>query len=149
MKVYCHKCGGIHEKGICPLSHKTPNVIIPQTSYDNPNDSNFGKKSKRLSEMNEEERIIQQFYNSKEWRKKRQDIIKRARGMCEVCWALGKIKEGREVHHIVKLRTNFDLRLNDDNLVLVCVECHKDIENRCQNIGDLISYIEKKRNKKK
>ena len=142
MKVYCHKCGGIHEKGICPLVDKTPNTLIPQSPTTPP-------KSKRLCDMNEEERIIQQFYNSKEWRKKRLEIINRSFGMCEVCWnCYGRIREGKEVHHIVKLRTNFNLRLESSNLILVCIDCHKEIEDYCcSDIKDLLEFIKQKKNK--
>ena len=140
MKVYCHKCGGIHEKGICPLVDKTPNTLIPQSPTTPP-------KSKRLCDMNEEERRIQQFYNSKEWRKKRLEIIERARGMCEVCWQLGLVREGREVHHIVKIRTDWNLRLNNNNLILLCSSCHHEIEDCCDSIESLIKFIEQKKKK--
>lgn len=142
MKVYCHKCGGIHEKGVCPLVDKTPNVLIPQTPTTPP-------KSKRLCDMNEEERRIQQFYNSSAWRKKRQEIIERAKGMCEVCWQLGLVREGKEVHHIVKLRDDWNLRLNNNNLILLCTSCHHQIEDCCDSIESLIKFIERKKKEKK
>lgn len=142
MKVYCHKCGGIHLKGECPLVDKTPNVLIPQTPTTPP-------KSKRLCDMNKEERRIQQFYNSSAWRKKRLEIIERAKGMCEVCWQLGLVREGKEVHHIVKLRDDWNLRLNNNNLILLCTSCHHQIEDCCDSIESLIKFIERKKKEKK
>ena len=141
-KIFCCKCGRVHLKGECPSDNISPSIEIPTTNE-------TPKKSKRLCDMNEEERRLQQFYNSKHWRKKRQEIIERARGMCEVCWACGLVREGKEVHHIVKLRDDWNLRLNNNNLILCCVDCHHQIEDCCDSIESLINFIEKKRNKRK
>lgn len=141
-KIFCCKCGGVHLKGECPSDSIPPSIEIPTAN-------NTPKKSKRLCDMNEEERRLQQFYNSTEWRKKRQEIIERARGMCEVCWACGLIREGKEVHHIVKLRDDWNLRLNNNNLILLCTSCHHQIEDCCDSIESLIKFIERKKKEKK
>lgn len=140
--IYCHKCKGVHQKGVCPKSDTPTDIPIPQTPMSQP------KKYKKLCEMNEEERRLQEFYNSKEWKKKRLEIINRCNGLCEICWRLGIIREGREVHHIVKLRDDWDKRLDNNNLIFVCSSCHHQVEDCCSSVEDLIKFIEEEKKKK-
>ena len=84
---------------------------------------------------------VQKVYNNPQWSKTRLEAIKRANGLCEVCYAKGRLKEGNEVHHIVKVangdsRSNYDL----DNLIYVCTRCHRAIEG--MNMKELINYLE-------
>lgn len=66
-----------------------------------------------------------QFYNSREW--KELSKIKKAKEdyLCEECRKKGKIVAGKEVHHIVPIAKNWDLRLDYKNLQLLCSECHR------------------------
>ena len=71
----------------------------------------------------------QGVYNNNQWSKTRYEVIKRAKGMCEVCYSNGKLKPGKDVHHIIKVRqgnnrTNYDI----NNLIYVCESCHSNIE---------------------
>ncbi len=63
------------------------------------------------------------FYQSREWRRKRKQIFNRSFGLCERCGNVGEI-----VHHKIYLtRRNIDdmeIALGDDNLEVVCRECH-------------------------
>lgn len=63
------------------------------------------------------------FYQSREWRRKRKQIFNRAYGLCERCDNVGEI-----VHHKTYLtRRNIDdldIALGDENLELLCRECH-------------------------
>lgn len=72
---------------------------------------------------------VQAVYNKDQWRSTRYEVIKRAKGMCEVCYSKGVRKPGNEVHHIIKVShgdssTNYDM----NNLVYVCTKCHRAIE---------------------
>lgn len=68
------------------------------------------------------------FYASDEWKYKRSEVYQREKGCCEEC---GKFVFGRRahVHHIVPIKVNPSLRLDDDNLMLLCSKCHVIIEN--------------------
>ena len=84
---------------------------------------------------------VQKVYNNPQWSKTRLEAIKRANGVCEVCYAKGRLREGNEVHHIVKVSkgnndTNYDL----DNLIYVCTSCHRAIEE--MNVYGVMKYIE-------
>lgn len=82
---------------------------------------------------------VKQFYNSKKWKKKRLDILKRDRYECQDCAkrlqeaaAKGiqlraderKIRRAEEVHHIKELKEYPELGLDDDNLTSLCIPCH-------------------------
>lgn len=63
------------------------------------------------------------FYNSAIWRAKRQEVYERERGCCQRCgrFVFGKLAQ---VHHIVKVKDNSLLKLQEDNLCLLCPACH-------------------------
>ncbi|WP_217971484.1 HNH endonuclease [Staphylococcus xylosus] len=83
------------------------------------------------------------FYNSGEWKKKREVIKQRDNYECQECKRQGKVaidvfehnKNGRKkiklvVHHIKELEDNPTLALDDDNLETLCVDCHNKIHDR-------------------
>ena len=82
-------------------------------------------KYKRIYETTEE-RKQRSFYS---WTKKSQDIREQANHLCEVCKDRGVYTyNDLEVHHIEKLRDGGEL-LDDDNLICLCVEHHKQADN--------------------
>ncbi len=70
-----------------------------------------------------EERKLRSSYD---WTKKSKAIRESAQYLCEVCRDNGIYTyEGLEVHHIDKVKDNKDKLLEDNNLVVLCVEHHK------------------------
>lgn len=70
-----------------------------------------------------EERKLRSSYD---WTKKSKEIRESAQYLCEVCRDKGIFTyENLEVHHIDKLRENKDKFLDDNNLIVLCVEHHK------------------------
>ncbi|WP_271401449.1 HNH endonuclease [Salinicoccus roseus] len=78
------------------------------------------------------------FYNSMPWRHKREAIKQRDNYECQWCKEEGKLKhdngqrdhEGKKqtilvVHHIQEVEHRPDLRMDDDNLITICFECHE------------------------
>lgn len=60
------------------------------------------------------------------WTTKARQIKDDANGLCEVCRAQGAYTYNNlEVHHIVKLKDNPEGLLDDNNLICLCVEHHK------------------------
>lgn len=101
----CKYCGRIHDsKYICP------NKPI----------RNKYKKTKE-----------DRFRNTKAWQRKRDQIKDRDKGLCQVCIRklYNTLKQYNyadiEVHHITPLREDYELRLDDDNLVSVCKYHHE------------------------
>lgn len=68
------------------------------------------------------------FYQSKAWKRARQQAIIRANGLCERCKAQGIYKPGFIVHHKEYITpgniTDNQITLNPDNLEYVCEDCH-------------------------
>lgn len=67
------------------------------------------------------------FYSSWKWTKL--SVRKRmADPLCEQCLSDGKVTPATEVHHIVGVDESEALRLNWDNLMSVCDECHDKLD---------------------
>jgi 5-methylcytosine-specific restriction enzyme A len=69
-----------------------------------------------------------QLYNSKEWKAIRQFVYEREKGCCQRC---GKFVFGKQaqVHHKVPVKADASLKLEPDNLKLLCPKCHSIEEN--------------------
>ena len=71
-----------------------------------------------------------QFYNSSEWHSLRNRKFYDANGICENCYkekdenGNPKIVQAKEVHHIKPIEDYWDKRLDYDNLILLCSDCH-------------------------
>ena len=68
------------------------------------------------------------FYKSQAWKRTRTAYAKAQGGLCEKCYAQGKIVPGEIVHHKIQLTpaniNDTTVTLNWNNLELVCRECH-------------------------
>jgi 5-methylcytosine-specific restriction endonuclease McrA len=68
-------------------------------------------------------KILHNFYKSDAWKLAREIKITQVNGRCERCGGLGQ-----EVHHIVRLNVNnvsdVGVSINQDNLELLCKDCH-------------------------
>ena len=63
------------------------------------------------------------FYLSKEWRRARAYVFNRDTGLCVRCGALGEIVHHKE-HLTPENISNPEIALSEDNLELLCRECH-------------------------
>lgn len=72
---------------------------------------------------------IQKFYRSDKWKIARVMKIASAGGRCELCSGIGT-----EVHHKIHLTVenviNPEVSINQDNLMLLCNECHNKVHGR-------------------
>lgn len=69
------------------------------------------------------------FRSSYDWKRKRTYILKRDYYLCRVCLSQGKANAGRlSVHHIISLKDNFNLKLDDENLITLCTLHHEQAE---------------------
>lgn len=70
----------------------------------------------------------QLFYNSKEWKKIRKRVKRRDKGLCLYCLLVNNvISTGDLVHHIVEEKEDKSLRLELDNLIMLCSSCHNEV----------------------
>ena len=74
-----------------------------------------------------DERKLRSKYS---WTKKSEEIRERANHLCEVCRDKGIITfKDIEVHHIVKVKDDETLLLDNENLICLCQEHHKQADN--------------------
>ena len=67
---------------------------------------------------------------SNAWKTKSLNIRDRSSYLCAVCRDLGIFTyEGVEVHHIIKIKDDKDLLLEDTNLICLCPEHHKQADS--------------------
>ncbi|MEK4024470.1 HNH endonuclease [Sporosarcina sp. FSL W7-1283] len=64
------------------------------------------------------------FYNSTAWRKLRAMIKIRDNGLCQMCLVDKRIVIGTIVDHIIPIKVDWQLRLTENNLQLLCHSCH-------------------------
>ena len=95
----CSRCGKVHDSNyIC--------------------NHNRGRKF-----VNTDENRLRSRYS---WKQKREEIKDRAFYLCEVCMDEGDYSQkDLEVHHIVKIKEDPALYLENDNLICLCVYHHK------------------------
>ncbi len=95
----CSYCGRIHRKGeVCP------------------------RKPKRFGKDTRESR----FRNSASWQKKREQIRERDHYLCRMCLREERLTYDRlQVHHIVPLAEDWEGRLEDNNLIVLCPYHHE------------------------
>jgi len=65
-----------------------------------------------------------EFYNSKQWEKKRKAVLRRDGYQCQRCRRYGKNTPAVTVHHIQPLDEYPELALDDKNLISLCNACH-------------------------
>jgi len=74
------------------------------------------------------------FRSSAKWKKKRAQIMSRDGYLCRVCMTQDEetknkyVTTGLSVHHIEPLHEDYELRLDDDNLITLCAACHERAE---------------------
>lgn len=67
------------------------------------------------------------FYNSQAWKDLADYVYQRDKGCCQRC---GKFVFGKQAHrhHIVPVQVDPSLKLDADNIKLLCNECHPIVE---------------------
>lgn len=102
----CKYCGGIHTVGY--ICSKKPAITSTK------------KQTKESI-----------FRSSYDWKQKRKYILKRDNYLCQACLTnlQGTTKhlnfENLSIHHIKSLKDDFNLRLDDDNLITLCPLHHE------------------------
>lgn len=88
------------------------------------------------------------FYTTQAWKNKRTEILRRDNHECQMCKVLCKYKVATDVHHILNLKDNYDKRLDDDNLISLCHDCHYNIVHalNLNNKTKIEKYINQKIN---
>ena len=86
------------------------------------------------------------FYKTTAWQNCRDAYTREAGGLCERCYAKGKIVPGEIVHHKIHLTpenvNDPDIALSFDNLELLCRGCHgKEHSHKRYTVGEFGKII--------
>ena len=142
LKKFCSKCNenliDINEKYCDKCSSKIK-------------DNQKEERRNYFKRYNDNREEINQFYSSKEWKKIRDIVKTNDLGLCRVCLAKGIITHMATVHHIVRFRDDYSLRLELEYLICVCDKCHKrihDIYNKSEeDKQEMINLLQEIRDK--
>lgn len=69
----------------------------------------------------------EKFYSSMIWQRKRALTKERQGFFCLNCLDNQFYKECTQVHHIIEILEDWSMRLDDDNLICLCSECHQGV----------------------
>ena len=83
------------------------------------------------------------FYQSKEWQLLRNQKWVASDGLCEMCRAKGIIKSAKEIHHIVPIEVDWSKRLEYENLIALCSDCHNQQHLRTSPLQKFLSAWDK------
>ena len=73
-----------------------------------------------------EDNYINRFRSTAAWKKKRLEIKNRDLFLCQYCLKNGRYTFNKlEVHHINKISKYWNKRLDNENLITLCIACHK------------------------
>lgn len=101
----CTYCGRIHDK----------KYICPQK-----------KEALKKRQVKKKQGVSDFFHSSAKWTRKSKAIRERDHHLCQACLhgidgaGIRYTHDGLEVHHIVPISEDYDLRLDDDNLITLC-----------------------------
>lgn len=87
------------------------------------------------------------FYKSTVWKQTREYIFDRDNGLCQDCLNKGMIRPGKEVHHKIFLTieniNDTAITLGEDNLILLCKECHHKRHNKRETTREGLVFNER------
>lgn len=119
----------------CTYCHKIHDVKMKCTAKK----GYYREKNSRY----EKDKNYIKFIKSKQWFKKSQEIKLLDSHCCLVCKSLGlNSPVYLEVHHIVKYRNDTSLRLDNDNLITLCIAHHKQADSDKIQASELYRLIE-------
>ena len=84
-----------------------------------------------------------EFYNSAEWKNLRNQKFFDADGLCELCRKNGIIRSAKEIHHKIPIEEDWSKRLDYDNLIALCSDCHNQQHLRISPLQKFLSAWDK------
>lgn len=94
------------------------------SKHENHSTKEYNKQYERMRKSTEEGREYKRFYDSKEWKSLRYQVLLESGFLCKICLDNGVYSEAEIGDHIIPTKVRWDLRLDRDNVQGVCKECH-------------------------
>jgi 5-methylcytosine-specific restriction protein A len=82
------------------------------------------KERHKMYDHSRRDKVSATFYHDKLWTLKQAEIKRRDYGLCLLCKSKKRFKPMKLVHHIVELKEDRSLGLEDSNLISLCSVCH-------------------------
>lgn len=98
-------------------SNLTRNKYCEQHEYKTMDDTRYYDRYVRDKESSK-------FYKSKSWKKTREQVLIRDKGLCQSCLKNKRITMASIVDHIIPLKIAWEKRLDMNNLQSLCQSCH-------------------------
>ena len=98
-------------------------ISISETYCSKHTNHNY-KQYEQIRTSTEEGKEYKRFYDSKEWKSLRYQVLLEAGFLCVICLEDGMYSEATIGDHIIPTRVRWDLRLEKENVQAVCFECH-------------------------
>lgn len=73
------------------------------------------------------------------WKRKRKEIRTLYKNKCAICGSCDSL----EVHHIISMAVLPQLKLDNNNLILLCSRCHKLVHNNIISSTNLIQKVKR------
>lgn len=80
------------------------------------------------------------FYASLKWKRVAKKVRKRDGGICQRCGAKGRYGEFLVLHHIISFSVT-EFRAKLENLISLCVDCHKFVHSKRNTKKELIKSV--------
>ena len=87
-------------------------------------------ESNRYYDQHLRDKRAEAFYKSRAWVAARWRVLIRDNYLCQECLRQGYIIRADTVHHKIELKEDWSKRLQIDNLVSLCTECHNRMHSR-------------------
>ena len=102
--------------------------------HKNYNDKQYNKQirhNKALQANGKTNKEIADFYNSRDWKNRREQVLIRDNFLCQNCLRNGVISTATIVHHKRELRAKdgWEHRLEMNNLESICQSCHNHVDH--------------------
>lgn len=106
------------------------------------------KAEKPLPKETENKELRKKLYNTTQWRKLR-DVVMKSNPLCAECLKKGKVVAAEDIHHIKSPfnyregTINWTLAYDEQNLEPLCKQCHQEIHNRTKpSAEEVLKQIE-------
>lgn len=96
---------------------------LTHTRYCDEHKQEFTKNNRYYDRYHRSDRT-KKFYHSAAWKRARELIKIRDNGLCQSCLGDRRLTVGTIVDHVIPVKVNWNLRLTEDNLQLLCQGCH-------------------------
>lgn len=88
------------------------------------------RESNKQYDSKKRDKCSQEFYRSKAWKELRNLAFNRDKGLCQSCLKQEHYRTADVVHHIIEIKSDWEKRLELNNLESICHKCHNKVHKK-------------------